>query len=121
MDTISTTLLALLLLPKLLENPAAGSTNSINLPHLTFISSALVRTIKPPRVRKYFDCENALHAISAETSWPGANPQYSLTKILLEYSLRRIAKLPSVTTPSGEVKVVVNLVAPGIRKTDLGR
>lgn len=120
-NTISTTLLALLLLPKLVENPAAGSTNSSDLPHLAFISSGLVRTIKPTLVRKYSDCPNALQTINAETSWPGGNPQYSLTKLLLEYSLRHMAQLPSVVTPSGRVNVVINSVAPGICKTDLGR
>jgi NAD(P)-dependent dehydrogenase (short-subunit alcohol dehydrogenase family) len=59
-NTISTTLLAVLLLPKLLEKPAVGSTNAIDLPHLAFISSGPVGTIKPTLVRKYSNFLNAL-------------------------------------------------------------
>jgi NAD(P)-dependent dehydrogenase (short-subunit alcohol dehydrogenase family) len=115
-NTISTTLLALLLLPKLLssgdlENPA----------HLTFISSGTARLVKPDNVRKFYDSPNALKAMSAEEGWSGSAAQYALSKLLLEYAMRQIAILPSVMSTSGEAKVIVNSTCPGICKTDLAR
>jgi NAD(P)-dependent dehydrogenase (short-subunit alcohol dehydrogenase family) len=115
-NTISTTLLAILLLPKLLssgdfENPT----------HLNFISSGTARLIKPDIVRKFYDSPNALEAMSAEKGWSGSMPQYALSKLLLEYSMRQIAVLPSVMSTSGEAKVIVNSTCPGICKTDLAR
>lgn len=115
-NTISTTLLALLLLPKLLatarpEDPA----------HLSFISSGLALVAKPESVRKYYDSPNALENMSTEKSWPGGQRQYALSKLLLEYSMRHIAKLSSVNPPTGKVQVIVNSTCPGMCKTDLGR
>ena len=115
-NTISTTLLAILLLPKLLssgdfENPT----------HLNFISSGTARSIKPDNVRKFYDSPNALEAMSAEKGWSGSMPQYALSKLLLEYAMRQIAMLPSVMSTSGEAKVIVNSTCPGICKTDLAR
>lgn len=114
-NTISTTLLALLLLPKLLS-----SSNSETPTHLTFISSGTAISVKPDRVRQFYDSPSALKAISAEKSWPGGMGQYALSKLLLEYAMRHIAVLPSVASTSGGTKIIVNSACPGICKTDLG-
>jgi NAD(P)-dependent dehydrogenase (short-subunit alcohol dehydrogenase family) len=114
-NTLSTTLLALSLLPKLL------STASVKVPaHLTVISSGLAREVKPDFARKYYDSPSALQAMSAEKAWPGGPIQYGLSKLLLEYSMRKIATCPSVAPPSG-VTVVINSACPGMCKTNLAR
>jgi NAD(P)-dependent dehydrogenase (short-subunit alcohol dehydrogenase family) len=115
-NTISTTLLAILLLPKLLS-----SGNFENPAHLNFISSGTARSIKPDKVRKFYDSPNALEAMSAEKGWSGSMPQYALSKLLLEYAVRQVAMLPSVMSTSGEAKVIVNSTCPGMCKTDLAR
>ena len=117
-NSLSTTLLALLLLPNLL---AAADSDPKHPPHLNFISSGLARVVNPSLVHKYYDSPSALLAMSAEKAWPGGQPQYGLSKLLLEYSMRHIARLPAVSPPSGPVKVVVNSACPGMCKTDLGR
>ena len=115
-NTISTTLLALLLLPKLLSS---GDTSSPA--HLTFVSSGTARRVIPDKVRKFYDSPNALQAMSDKRAWLSGVAQYALSKLLLEYAMRHIARLPSVTSASGEPKVVVNSTCPGMCKTDLGR
>ena len=114
-NTISTTLLALLLLPKLLS-----SGDSTNPAHLNFICSRTARTVKPERVRKFCDSPNALQAMSAEKSWLGGMGQHALSKLLLEYAMRQIARLPSTTSTSPEPRVIVNSAGPGVCQTDLG-
>ena len=115
-NTISTTLLALLLLPKLLSN---GDSNKPT--HLSFVSSGTARSVKPDKVRKFYDSPNALQFMSDEKGWLGGMGQYALSKLVLEYAMRQIARLPSVTPTSGEPTIVVNSTCPGMCKTDLGR
>ncbi len=115
-NTISTVLLALLLLPKLLVTADAKQPA-----HLNFISSGTATRVNPGLARKYYDRPKALQAMSDEKAWPGGPTQYGLSKLLLEYSMRHIATLPSLRPPSGQVKVVVNSACPGMCKTDLGR
>jgi NAD(P)-dependent dehydrogenase (short-subunit alcohol dehydrogenase family) len=115
-NTISTTLLALLLLPKLLSSGDAQ-----NPAHLNFISSGSARMVKPEKVRQFYDGPNALQAMSSEKAWPGGMGQYVLSKLLLEYAMRHIATLPSVVSTAGEPNVIVNSACPGLCKTDLGR
>jgi NAD(P)-dependent dehydrogenase (short-subunit alcohol dehydrogenase family) len=114
-NTIGTTLLALLLLPKLLS-----SADSKDPAHLNFVSSGTARSVKPDKARKFYDSPNALQAMSAEKAWLGMG-HYALSKLLLEYAMRHIAMLPSVVSTSGEAKVIVNSTCPGMCKTDLGR
>jgi NAD(P)-dependent dehydrogenase (short-subunit alcohol dehydrogenase family) len=115
-NTISTTLLALLLLPKLLSS---GSPK--NPAHLSFISSGTARLVKPEKVRQFYESPNALRAMSSEKAWLGGMGHYALSKLLLEYAMRHIATLPSVVSTSSEPKVIVNSACPGMCKTDLGR
>jgi NAD(P)-dependent dehydrogenase (short-subunit alcohol dehydrogenase family) len=115
-NTISTTLLALLLLPKLLS-----SGDSKKPTHLNFISSGTARLVKPEKVHLFYDSPNALQAMSTEKAWLGGMGHYALSKLLLEYAMRHIATLPSVVPPSGEPNVIVNSACPGMCKTDLGR
>lgn len=114
-NTISTVLLGLLLLPILeqsstLEQPA----------HLTFVSSGTALRVKALDFTQFADTD-VLRAMSDEKGWAGGQKQYARSKLLLEYAMRRIAQLPRLHNETGEVKVIVNSTCPGMCKSDLGR
>lgn len=116
-NTLSTILLALLLLPKLrsarLEDPAS-------LPHLVLVSSGLHAGVarsslpSPP--------ENILSALDAppEPAPTFNGPrQYAISKLLLMYAVKPLASL--ATSPGGEPQVIVTSCAPGFCVSDLAR
>jgi NAD(P)-dependent dehydrogenase (short-subunit alcohol dehydrogenase family) len=114
-NTISTVLLGMLLLPVLeqsstLKQPA----------HLTFVSSGTVLGVKASDM-SYLTGKKVLQAISEEKAWPGPRAQYARSKLLLEYGVRHIAKLPRLNSGKGDLKVIVNSTCPGMCKSDLGR
>jgi NAD(P)-dependent dehydrogenase (short-subunit alcohol dehydrogenase family) len=114
-NTLSTVLLGLLLLPILeksstLKRPA----------HLTFISSGTALNVKATDFTRFTD-EEVLNSMSDEKSWSGGQTQYARSKLLLEYAMRRIAKLPQLRSSDGEVKTVVNSTCPGMCKVSLSR
>jgi NAD(P)-dependent dehydrogenase (short-subunit alcohol dehydrogenase family) len=114
-NTISTVLLAVLLLPVLeksstLKQPA----------HLTFVSSGTALRVKASDFSAFAEAD-VLNALSEEKAWSGAQAQYSRSKLLLEYGVRHIANLPSLRYDTGELKVIVNSTCPGMCKSDLGR
>jgi NAD(P)-dependent dehydrogenase (short-subunit alcohol dehydrogenase family) len=109
-NTLSTILLGLLLLPILeksstLKRPA----------HLTFVSSGTALNVKAANFTRFAD-EEVLNSMSNEKAWSGGQTQYARSKLLLEYAMRRIAKLPQVHSSTGEVKTVVNSTCPGMCK-----
>ena len=114
-NTISTVLLALLLLPTLehsstLKQPA----------HLTFVSSGTALRVTAADFTAFADTD-LLKGMSDEKAWNGGQKQYARSKLVLENVMRHIAKLPRLRENSGEVKVVVNSTCPGMCKSDLGR
>lgn len=114
-NTISTVLLGLLILPILEQS------STIKQPaHLTFVSSGNALRVKAADFTRFADTE-VLRAMSDEKAWSGGQVQYARSKLLLEYAMRRIAKLPRLRTETGDIKVIVNSVCPGMCKSDLGR
>jgi NAD(P)-dependent dehydrogenase (short-subunit alcohol dehydrogenase family) len=114
-NTISTVLLGILLLPMLeqsstLKQPA----------HLTFVSSGTALHVKASDM-SYLAGKPVLQAISKEKAWPGPQAQYARSKLLLEYGVRHIAALPRLNSGKGDLKVIVNSTCPGMCKSDLGR
>jgi NAD(P)-dependent dehydrogenase (short-subunit alcohol dehydrogenase family) len=120
-NTLATVFLGLLLLPKLLSTAKAKGADPTDPPHLNFISSGSVIKEKPETYRKYDGVQNVLEIVSKEDAYPGGFSQYAMSKLFLEYGMRRIASLPSVARESGEKTVVVNSACPGLCKSDLGR
>jgi NAD(P)-dependent dehydrogenase (short-subunit alcohol dehydrogenase family) len=120
-NTLATIFLALLLLPKLLSTVNAKGVDPTDPPHLNFISSGSVTGQKPENYSKYEGSQNVLEAVSKEDAYAGGRGQYAMSKLFLEYGMRRIASLPSVAKESGEKTVIVNSTCPGMVKTDLGR
>jgi NAD(P)-dependent dehydrogenase (short-subunit alcohol dehydrogenase family) len=120
-NTLATIFLGLLLLPKLLATANSKGADPTDPPHLNFISSGSVAMQKPEKYSKYQGSENVLEMASEKETYPGELRQYALSKLFLEYGMRRIAALPSVAKDSGEKTVVINSTCPGLCKSDLGR
>ena len=120
-NTLATVFLGLLLLPKLLSTAKAKGADPTDPPHLNFKSSGVVIREKPEAYSKYEGSQNVLEAASKEDAYRGGYGQYAMSKLFLEYGIRRIASLPCVARESGEKTVIVNSTCPGLCKSDLGR
>ncbi|KAL4988318.1 hypothetical protein BDW68DRAFT_159482 [Aspergillus falconensis] len=109
-NTLSTSLLALLLLPKL----RSCSTNS-NPTHLTVVSSQQFVRVQAKSLRT--DGPLLEHLNDAR---PFSGPkQYGISKLLLEYVLKTVAG--HLRNENGTVPVIVNTVSPGLCVSSLGR
>lgn len=116
-NTLSTTLLALLLLPKLrsarLEDPAS-------LPHLVLVSSGLHAGVS--RISLPYPPRNILSAIDTPpepaTAFNGGR-QYAISKLLLMYAVKSLAVL--ATSTSGEPQVIITSCCPGFCVSELGK
>lgn len=109
-NTLSTSLLALLLLPKLkkssyAENPA----------HLSVVSSQQFVQVKAESVRT--DGPLLAH-VNDQDNFKGPK-QYGISKLLLEYMMKRIANM--VRDDDGTHTLIVNTVSPGLCVSALGR
>ena len=117
-NTISTALLALLLLPKL-----RASKRDENYPHMVIVSSGLytgvtanelgVESGTPKDILK--GCNDSADRFAAGYGMR----QYSISKLLVMFVVRELAALS--TTPGGEPEVLVTSCCPGACVTDLGR
>ena len=146
-NTISTALLALLVLPLLLASPLTTQASIDKRPHLSIVSSALSWMTKLEGLRPQSTSDTPLADLSTKESFPsgamGGQTQYGRSKLLLEYSIRPIAALPSLLTepsnPKSTPKVIVSSLCksqfltfpkphpltlspgPGLCRSDLGR
>ena len=112
-NTLSTALLALLLLPHLKRCKEETGEPA----HLTITSSGLHSAAK----EEWFEIPKSgtvLEKLSDEENF-NRDKQYPSSKLLVEYMVQELATL--ATTENGEVEVVVNSVCPGACKSDLGR
>ena len=116
-NTLSTTLLALLLLPKL---RSARAEDPPSLPHLVLVSSALHAGIAQSSVPS--PTQNFLSTLNtppeSATTFNGGR-QYALSKLFLMYAAKSLASL--ATSSSGEPQVLVNSCCPGFCVSGLGR
>ena len=115
-NTISTTLLGLLLLPLLLASRLTTQQSISSRPHLSFISSGTAWLFTgPEKWRPYSNDANPVAALSKAEAFPpgrmGGQAEYATSKLLLEMSIRKIAFLPSLLSdpsdPKSEPKVLV--------------
>ncbi|KUJ18121.1 NAD(P)-binding protein [Mollisia scopiformis] len=111
-NTLSTALLALLLLPWMKE---VGKGKA----HLGVVTSGLHRgelDITPPN----FPQTNILTHYNTPQNYPkGTSGIYPINKLLTQYCIREISKL--ALGPDGTPQVIVNPMCPGMVKSDLGR
>lgn len=109
-NTLSTSLLAILLLPKLRD----GSSDSTPA-HLTVVSSQQFVRVKAARLRT----EGALLEYLNDPRRFSGPKQYGISKLLLEYVLKTVAD--RVRNENGTLPVVINTVSPGLCVSSLGR
>jgi NAD(P)-dependent dehydrogenase (short-subunit alcohol dehydrogenase family) len=109
-NVLSTSLLALLLLPKL---KASGT--DTNPAHLSITSSALHGHVQP----KWVNVEGSLlEHLNDEVSFDGER-QYNTSKLLVEYTVKSLAAL--VTKSDGKTSVIVTSLCPGFCYSGLSR
>ncbi|KAJ4368918.1 hypothetical protein N0V83_006000 [Neocucurbitaria cava] len=107
-NTLSTTLLAILLLPKLKE----GKRRNGKTPILEFVNSGLhQRAIVPPEVQQK---SNILQHYNDQANFKEGG-QYSFSKAFLMYATKRLADEIS------SADVIITSICPGMVFTDLGR
>lgn len=113
-NTLSTTLLALLLLPKLRDSVSHESGPA----HLTVVSSQQFVRVKTGSLQTPSPEITLLQHLNDPQHYAGPK-QYGVSKLLLEYMLKRTAD--RVRHENGTVPVVINTVSPGLCASSLGR
>lgn len=109
-NTLSTSLLAVLLLPKLRESSSAA-----NPTHLSVVSSQQFVRVKAASLRTEGPL---LKHLNDPTNFSGPK-QYGISKLLLEYVLKTVAGLER--DEDGALPVIINTISPGFCKSSLGR
>ncbi|KAE8144532.1 hypothetical protein BDV25DRAFT_134586 [Aspergillus avenaceus] len=109
-NSLSTSLLALLLLPKL-----RASSSDTEPAHLTVVSSQLFARVKATSLRTE---KPLLQHLNNPQQFVGPK-QYGISKLLLEYVFKTVASL--IRNENGTVPVIVNTVSPGLCSSSLGR
>lgn len=109
-NTLSTSLLALLLLPKLRESSSSSEPS-----HLSVVSSQQFVRAKAESLRT----ENSLlEHLNSPDRFQGPK-QYGVSKLLLEYVMKAIAN--GVRHDDGTLPIIVNTISPGLCQSSLGR
>ena len=120
-NTLSTVLLAILLLPKL----RASQTKEFT-PILTFTSSSTHKFVPTSTFELPADAPKTktpfLSYWSQLKVWPGGRAMYAMTKLLLEFAIQVLANHPLVQEAgTKKINVIVNSSCPGYVATELGR
>lgn len=115
-NVLSTALLSLLLLPKLVE---ARQKFPDSIPHLTVVGSEIHEEAHFVERNE----KSILDALNDESRFKEGDMEgYSMSKLLLQYVVGEIARLtPSIDAHNTLPAVVVNSIAPGFCKSNLIR
>jgi len=113
-NTLSTLLLGLLLLPKLRETTknTPGWTS-----RLEFVASRAHQIVKEGD--KWQTAPNFLDMLNQLESFSGSNYRYAVSKLLLIYGIREVTAIADDT--NGKPAVIVNYTCPGACRSDLAR
>lgn len=123
-NTLSTAMLAELLLPKLhASSSTTGETNtSHTTPHLVIVSSGTALRVSSkhlltptPPLPSSISRRPLLNYLNQ----PATRKKYAISKLLIEYIAQRIAKY--LLTPSGQLDIIVTTVKPGLCASSLSR
>ena len=111
-NTLSTALLALLLLPKMQQSAQPDWTPRISV--VTSRAHMIVNANSP-----WLDAPSILQELNQPGNYGKYSERYAVSKLLMIYVTRQIAKL--ATKPDGKPSVIVNHLCPGACKSDLAR
>lgn len=109
-NTLSTSLLAILLLPKLRSSSSPGRPS-----HLSVVSSKLFTRVKVDGLRAE---GSLLEDLNDPQRFTGPQ-QYRISKLLMEFVLKTVAL--HAREENGSVPVIINTVSPGFCASSLGR
>ena len=116
-NTLSTTLLAILLLPILQHTKQS---DPLSTPHLILVSSGRHAAISPSSIpTPPAPILSSFNTPPKPTTPYNASQQYQISKLLLMYTLKPLASL--ATTSGGEAQVLVTSCCPGLCASDLSR
>ncbi|KAL6853173.1 hypothetical protein J3F83DRAFT_764804 [Trichoderma novae-zelandiae] len=111
-NALATTLLALLLLPKMRQSSRPDWK-----PRLSIVASRGHQRVADGE--PWLDAPNSLEALNKEENFGALADRYCVSKLIVIYAAREIAKL--ALSPEGEPDVVVNYSCPGACESDLAR
>lgn len=122
-NAISTTLLSLHLLPLLLASPLTTNPSPSARPHLALVSSGTAWMANLSTLPVAPSSTTPIADLSTSANFPpyiwGGQVQYSYSKLLLEYAMRRMAFLPALNPD--DPLVLVTSVCPGAVASNLAR
>lgn len=115
-NVLSTALLALLLLPSMKSERANRTSPS----HIAITGSGTHTDIDPAAWQAYIAQDGGVLAHYRDAkNWPGPNPMYAATKLMVHYVADELAKLSK--GEDGRPQVIVNPACPGVVRTGLAR
>ncbi|KAF5008157.1 hypothetical protein FDECE_5551 [Fusarium decemcellulare] len=111
-NVLSTALFALSILPKMRQSSRPDWK-----PRLSIVAARAHMAV--PEGAAWQDAPSILQELNQESEFGKLSDRYSVSKLLVIYAAREIAKL--ATTLNGECDIVVNYLCPGACKSDLAR
>ncbi|KAI1210315.1 NAD(P)-binding protein [Annulohypoxylon truncatum] len=114
-NTLSTVLLALLLLPWMKAERANRSAPA----HLAVVGSG--RHLEPniQEWKEWASETSLLEHFSKPENWPGSSMMYATTKLMAQYAVNELVKM--ALGPDGHPEVIINTMCPGLVASDLSR
>lgn len=120
-NAISTTYLAVLLLPLLTSTAKTTNTQT----HLTFVSSRAATRVSTTDIGPCSSSTSPMKLMSQPENFPpgglGGQARYGQSKLLLEYAMRHLVNVPSLRYQDVKPNVIINSVCPGVTKSELNR
>lgn len=119
-NTLSTALLAGLLLPTLQQRNSNEAVAESDVPHLVIVSSGTALRVRqkdllpPPSFSS-----SSSHPLLDYLNQPSTRKKYAISKLVIEYVSRSIAD--QTINPNGSLNVIINTVKPGLCASALGR
>ncbi|QGA22078.1 hypothetical protein EYB26_009792 [Talaromyces marneffei] len=124
-NTLSTALLAGLLLPTLQQQSNNEVVAESDVPHLVIVSSGTAVQVRqkdllpPSSFSSSSSSSSPSHALLEYITQPSTRQKYEISKLLLEYTSRCMAE--QTINPNGSLNVIINTVKPGLCASALGR
>lgn len=126
-NVLSTVLLAMLLIP-IMQSKVGGtkgltqSGGPTEIPHLCIVSSGNYpfADMSAGKATLKDQSQNVLASFNEPQTYPGAESQYSISKLLGLYAVDKLATR-TIDPATGDVAVIVNAVNPGATATNLAQ
>lgn len=119
-NTLSTALLAGLLLPTLQRQTSYEVVAESDVPHLVVVSSGTAVRVRQKDLLPPSSFSSASsYPLLEYLNQPSTRKKYAISKLLIEYASRSLAD--QTFNPNGSLDVIINTVKPGLCVSALGR